>query len=96
MLSNVHGLAFENATRLWERTLASNPTCWIAWQNAGAEKNAQARNARMEGNLQEGARLESEALELFEKALSFERDPNLLTTMANTKLSRYSSAPHPL
>ena len=94
-LSNVHGLAFENATRLWERTLASNPECWIAYQNLGAEKNSEARAARMGGNLQEGARLENEALDLFAKALSFERDPNLLTTMANAKLSRYSSTPQP-
>ena len=50
-LSNVHGFAFENASVLWQRTLASNPECWIAYQNLGAEKNSEARELRTAGNI---------------------------------------------
>ncbi|MAW60734.1 MAG: hypothetical protein CMJ94_07855 [Planctomycetes bacterium] len=94
-LSNVHGFAFENASVLWQRTLASNPECWIAYQNLGAEKNSEARELRTAGNIPAAEKLEEEALALFQKALSFERDPNLLTSIAYAKLGRYRNARNP-
>ena len=50
-------------------------------------------NERWREEMQE--KLEEEALALFQKALSFERDPNLLTSIAYAKLGRYRNARNP-
>ncbi|MCH2100845.1 MAG: hypothetical protein MK209_02865 [Planctomycetes bacterium] len=89
-LSNLHGLAYENSEALWRRTIASNPDCWIAYENLGVQVNNQAIQAREEGDEQRARELEQEAMNLFYKALEFERDPHLLQSIANNHLGWYS------
>ena len=94
-LSNLHGLAFENSEALWRRTIASNPDCWIAYENLGVQINNQAIAARDEGDEQKARELEQQAMNLFYQALELERDPHLLQSTANNHLGWYTRYRNP-